>query len=59
MKQDLHNLIAQKTQNENADSSTINALTRTVDDAQRQCKNLLDIVEMLTNENRHLQGIKI
>ncbi|XP_018574443.1 spindle pole body component 110, partial [Anoplophora glabripennis] len=55
LQQDMHNLIEQKTKNENEDNTTINALTKTVDDAQQQCRNLLDIVEMLTSENRHLQ----
>ncbi|KAJ8913610.1 hypothetical protein NQ315_013432 [Exocentrus adspersus] len=55
LQQDIHNLIEQKRKNEDEDKSTINALTKTLDDAQLQCKNLLDVIEMLTKENNHLQ----
>lgn len=58
LEEDLHNLVAQKIKDENEDNTTINALTKTLEDAQHQCKNLLDVVEMLSKENRHLQGTK-
>ncbi|VEN38732.1 unnamed protein product [Callosobruchus maculatus] len=37
------------------DKSAINALTTNFDSAQKQCEELINIIEVLTNENRHLQ----
>nr|CAI5869358.1 unnamed protein product [Callosobruchus analis] len=37
------------------DKNAINALTTNFDSAQKQCAELINIIEVLTNENRHLQ----
>ncbi|CAH2001744.1 unnamed protein product [Acanthoscelides obtectus] len=37
------------------DKTAINVLTTNFDSAQKQCEELINIIEVLTNENRHLQ----
>lgn len=40
----------------NEDSFIINGLTKNFESAQSQCHELIDIIEKLTYENRHLRG---
>lgn len=40
----------------NEDSTIIKGLTKNFESAQSQCNELIEIIEKLTNENRHLRG---
>lgn len=40
----------------NEDNSAINALTNNLEGVQKQCSELIDIIEKLSKENHHLRG---
>lgn len=40
----------------NEDNNAINALTKNLEGVQKQCSELIDIIEKLSNENHHLRG---
>lgn len=41
---------------ENEDKTVIKVLTKNFESAQKQCQELIGIIEKLTNENHHLRG---
>lgn len=40
----------------NEDYTIITVLTKNFENAQKQCHELIEIIEKLTNENHHLRG---
>lgn len=40
----------------NEDNTIITVLTKNFESAQKQCHELIEIIEKLTNENHHLRG---
>lgn len=40
----------------NEDSTAINVLTKNLEGVQKQCNELIGIIEKLSNENHHLRG---
>lgn len=52
LKQELNKVIESNSDN----SKLIETLTRNFEDAQKQCENLIDVIETLSNENNHLQN---
>lgn len=40
----------------NDDNTAINALTKNLEGVHKQCNELIEIIEKLTNENHHLRG---
>lgn len=40
----------------NEDNTAINVLTKNLEDVHKQCNELIEIIEKLTNENHHLRG---
>lgn len=41
---------------ENEDKTAIDILTKNFESTQKQCHDLIEIIEKLTNENNHLKG---
>ncbi|KAJ8984820.1 hypothetical protein NQ317_013019 [Molorchus minor] len=56
LQQEMQSIIEQQNTMKTEDTNTINAITQTLESAQQQCKDLIDVIEMLTKENKHLQG---
>ncbi|CAH0555287.1 unnamed protein product [Brassicogethes aeneus] len=55
LKNDLNKLIQIKNEMENEYKIQVDMLTFNLNSAQQQCKDLVDIVEMLKNENEHFK----
>lgn len=52
----MNRVIIEKKEIEEEAKCTANSLIKSFEDAQQQCRDLLDIIAVLTKENEHFRG---